>query len=186
MIPEDGNINQGAPFMVGGSQTNTTSNALNNSQPMNNKKPKKSGNLMLIGVICLTVAAICGIAFGVWAMMDGNAKKDLLSKENSSLQQKNNEYAAKVTELEKTNSELQEQLASYQTQPTQPDNPSGQSSASNETGYTVISIGDCVFDGGQGKTNILKCEAETSLGKGKFVWDSERNTLFFATPPEGN
>ena len=74
MIPEDGNINQSAPFMVGGSQTNTTSNALNNSQPTNNKKTKKSGNLMLIGVICLTIAAICGIAFGVWAMMDGNAK----------------------------------------------------------------------------------------------------------------
>ena len=100
MIPEDGNINQSAPFMVGGSQTNTTSNAFNNSQPTNNKKPKKSGSLMLIGVICLTIAAICGIAFGVWAMMDGNAKKDSLNQQ--------------ITKLTKENSELTEQLNEIQ------------------------------------------------------------------------
>ena len=46
----------------------------------------------------------------------------------------------------------------------------------------VTSIGDCVFDNGD--IAILKCEASTSDGKGKFVWDSESNELRFVLPPK--
>ena len=40
------------------------------------------------------------------------------------------------------------------------------------------------FDNLFASIDILKCEAETSLGKGKFVWDSERRKLFFALPTD--
>ena len=41
-------------------------------------KPKKKSSAVALGMLCMTIAALAGISFGVWAMMDGESKKDEL------------------------------------------------------------------------------------------------------------
>ena len=149
-------------------------------------KSKKSHG-MLYGMILLAILAAGGIGFGAWAMMDGNSQVAKKDEQISVLKKQNSELQDKVTEMEEASSKNELEAIEEQNQN---EETGGQidvertEETSNEEGYRVISIGDCFFDGGAaiGGINMLKCEAETSLGKGKFVWDSERNELFFALP----
>lgn len=54
-------------------------------------KPKKKSSAMALGMLCMTIAALAGIAFGVWAMMDSESKKDELKSQISSLKTENDE-----------------------------------------------------------------------------------------------
>ena len=149
-------------------------------------KPKKNMGVILT-IVLLVLLAAGGIGFGVWAMMDGNSQVAKKDEQISVLKKQNSELQDKVTEMEEASSKNESEVIEEQNQN---EETGGQidiertEETSNEEGYRVISIGDCFFDGGAaiGGINMLKCEAETSLGKGKFVWDSERNELFFALP----
>ena len=149
-------------------------------------KPKKNMGVILT-IVLLALLAAGGIGFGVWAMMDGNSQVAKKDEQISALKKQNSELQDKVTEMEEASSKNELEAIEEQNQN---EETGGQidvertEETSNEEGYRVISIGDCFFDGGAaiGGINMLKCEAETSLGKGKFVWDSERNELFFALP----
>lgn len=52
------------------------------------KGGKKTG--WIIGIVLCLILAAGGIGFGVWAWMDGNAQKDALNEQISSLKQQNN------------------------------------------------------------------------------------------------
>ena len=60
---------------------------------------KKSGNGMLIGMILCVILAVGGIGFGVWAIIDGNAKKNDLVTEISALKDQINESNEKNEQL---------------------------------------------------------------------------------------
>ena len=128
---------------------------------------KKSGHGMLIGLILCILLAIGGIGFGVWAMIDGNTQKTNLEKQISNLQTQNSQLLEQVATLN-------EQIENF--------------NDGVEEGYRVIGIGECTFDQvWNGETNeggaiTVKCEATTSEGEGKFVYDTDTNTLRFVKP----
>lgn len=141
--------------------------------------PKKNHG-MLLGLIMCALLAVGGIGFGVWAMMDGNSQKEQLNKQ--------------ITALNGQVSELQEKLENNTVDDyvvNEDENELIDEEATNEENgasgaYEVISIGDCIFDSGtsDGGASILKCEAKTSLGDGRFVYNSEDNELKFVVTTE--
>ena len=64
----------------------------------NSGEKKKGGNGMLIGLVLCVIAAVAGIGFGVWVMMDGNTQKDNYEKQISSLRNQINELQEKTSE----------------------------------------------------------------------------------------
>lgn len=68
--------------------------------PMGPAAPKKKSNSMLIGMILLALVAAGGIGFGVYAMMDGNARVESLNKQISSLKAQNSELLEKLAQAE--------------------------------------------------------------------------------------
>ena len=67
----------------------------NNMMAEGNEK-KKGGNGVLIGLVLCVIAAVAGIGFGVWAMMDGNTQKDNYEKQISSLRNQIGELQNKI------------------------------------------------------------------------------------------
>lgn len=135
--------------------------------PMGNPA-KKSGHGMLIGLILCILLAVGGIGFGVWAMMDGNAQKANFEKQISDLRVQNNQLLEQITVLDEQGEDFEDDT---------------------EEGLRIIEIGQCVIDqswNGETNTNegtiILKCEATTSEGAGKFVYDTDTNVLRFVKP----
>ena len=61
--------------------------------------PKKS-NGMLIGLVLCLILAIGGIGFGVWAMMDGNTKRENYDKQIADLKKQNSELLGKIEEID--------------------------------------------------------------------------------------
>ncbi len=60
-------------------------------------KPKSNG--MLLGMILLGILAVGGIGFGAWAMMDGNAQKEVLNTQIDALKQQNDELQEKLSSV---------------------------------------------------------------------------------------
>lgn len=56
-----------------------------NNAPVFRDTPRKSGKGMMIGMICFALLAASGIAFGVWAMLDGNQKAEKLNAQITEL-----------------------------------------------------------------------------------------------------
>jgi tellurite resistance-related uncharacterized protein len=52
-----------------------------------NVNRKKNNNKLLIGIVCLALLAVCGIGFGIWAVINGNAKEVRLNEEIGRLKQ---------------------------------------------------------------------------------------------------
>ena len=118
MIPdEDGGASPGAPFMADMDQRRKTSSkmpigAVGGAHAARGQKSHKKSNRMIVfGMLCLTVAALSGIGFGVWAIMDGNAKVKTMSNDNNILQQKNTELSKKLNEANAKLAELENQAA---------------------------------------------------------------------------
>ena len=65
-----------------------------------NYEKNKANKGLLFGLILCLILAIGGIGFGVYEMIDGNAKVDKLNKQNSALQVQNNELAEKLAALQ--------------------------------------------------------------------------------------
>ena len=150
-------------------------------------KPKKSSSAM-IGMIVFALIAACGIGFGVWAMLDGNSrvqKKDEqvaeLNNQVESLQQEKNDLSERIDELENSHSEAQADIVQNQEDIAEVQEQLAEEQKQEESGYRVESIGQCVADGGTVASSvfILKCEATTSQGAGKFVYNSQDNVLRF-------
>ena len=59
-----------------------------------NDKPKNNG--MIFGMVLLAILAIGGIGFGVWGMMDGNAQKEQLNAQISTLRGQVSELQEKL------------------------------------------------------------------------------------------
>lgn len=155
-------------------QNNQNVEPVSNSDIVFRDKPK-SNKGMVIGMVCLAILALGGIGFGIWAMMDGNTQKTQLNSRIDTLEQQKNE-------LEKDNSELETVESVDQTEIADDEEVIEEDEEElEEEGYRIISIGDCIADGGTAASAvmIIKCDAETSEGNGKFVYDSESNTLKF-------
>ena len=153
-------------------------------------KPKKKSHAMLYGMILLAILAAGGIGFGVWAMLDGNsrvAKKDEqiagLNSQVNSLEQEKSELSSRVAELEKTNEKDQEDIAKDEEKIKEDEEQIAEDQQKEAEGYQVLSIGTCTLDNGtaDGGSTTLKCDAVTSLGNGKFVYDSQSGKLRFVT-----
>lgn len=153
-------------------------------------KPKKKSHAMLYGMIFLAILAAAGIGFGVWAFLDGNArvaKKDEqiadLNGQVSSLQQEKSDLTDQVAELTKSNEEAQADIAKDEEIIKEDEAQIAEDQQQEATGYQVMSIGACVLDSGtaEGSSTTLKCDAVTSLGNGKFVYDSQSGKLRFIT-----
>ena len=150
-------------------------------------KPKKNHG-MLYGMILLAILAAGGIGFGVWAMLDGNSrvqKKDEqvaeLNNQVESLQQEKNDLSERIDELENSHLEAQADIVQNQEDIAEVQEQLAEEQKQEESGYRVESIGQCVADGGTVASSvfILKCEATTSQGAGKFVYNSQDNVLRF-------
>ena len=137
---------------------------------------KKSSKGVLFGMVLLGILAVGGIAFGVWEMMDGNARADSLNEQISTLKSQNSELMDKIEELEEAHSEIQDDVTNNQEAI---EEMQEEVSNQEEEGYRILSFGECVGDAGttQGGTMIVKCDVETSVGAGKIVYDSESNTM---------
>ena len=64
-------------------------------------KPKKS-HAMVYGMIILALLAVCGIGFGVWAMLDGNSRSQKKDEQISQLQSQLAEKSEMVVEDDTT------------------------------------------------------------------------------------
>ncbi|MBP5647683.1 hypothetical protein J6X04_00090 [Candidatus Saccharibacteria bacterium] len=84
-------------------ESNQNTDVVSNDNVMtdNQKKNPKKNNGMAIGMILLVILAAGGIGFGIWAMMDGNAKAE--------------KKDAQIAELNKQVSELNDKLAGAST-----------------------------------------------------------------------
>ena len=97
----------GAPVAPNVPRVPNTSGATNasvmtpkpNSDVVFKDKPKKN-IAVILGMVLLGILAVGGIAFGVWAMMDGNAQKAELNAQIDSLKQKNNALNEQVNNLQ--------------------------------------------------------------------------------------
>ena len=74
--------------------------AEDNKMTTGTNEKKKGGNGMLIGLVLCVIAAVAGIGFGVWAMMDGNNQKNSYEEQISEMRQRNNDLQAQVSDLE--------------------------------------------------------------------------------------
>lgn len=66
-----------------------TVDKLEQENAMMNTVPKKKGSTMVLGMVLMAIAMICGIGFGVWTMIDAEAQKKELNSQISSLKQEN-------------------------------------------------------------------------------------------------
>lgn len=69
----------------------------NGPSVVDGKGGKKTG--WILTVVLLLIVAIGGVGFGVWAMMDGNAQKDALNSQISTLKKQNGELSEQITLL---------------------------------------------------------------------------------------
>lgn len=84
------------PSNMGVSEVQPTTSASDNGVAFSDKPKKNKG--MMLGMILLAIFAVGGIGFGVWAMLDGNARVDNLDKQISSLKTQNSELMEKLDE----------------------------------------------------------------------------------------
>ena len=75
---------------MGPNQDNQNAEPVSGSDIVFRNEPK-SNKGMIAGMVCLALLAIGGISFGVWAMMDGNAKVEQLNSRIDSLKQQDSE-----------------------------------------------------------------------------------------------
>lgn len=143
--------------------------------------PKKKSSVTLLSIILLLILALGGIGFGVWAFMDGNAQKDKLNNQITSLRQEISTLTEKNVELQDTIDSLKAGGSSSQDSSDGTSDSTSTDDTDTEEGYHILSIGDCVADGGFGSDGslIIKCDATTKDGTGKFVYSSENNELKF-------
>ena len=66
----------------------------NGGSVVEGKGGKKTG--WILAIVFLLIVAAGGVGFGVWAMMDGNAQKDVLNSQISALKQQNSELQDKL------------------------------------------------------------------------------------------
>ena len=154
-----------------GNTQNDSDNAQNDlNKPVFRKDSKKNSGIV-IGVVFLIVLMLVGIGFGVWMMM--NKKEEGLDSQITDLEQQNNELKERVLELEGIDEEEDEEYVD--------DEDITEEDYSEEEGFYVLSIGDCIADGGTAASSgmSVKCDAVTDEGEGKFVYDSESNSLKF-------
>ena len=91
MEPEN-NIQSGVP------EVKPVANEAPKEDIFSNKSKKKTG--MILGMVLFAILAIGGIGFGVWAMMDGDARVDALNKQIEDSKTQDNGLLAKIKEFE--------------------------------------------------------------------------------------
>ena len=139
----------------------------------------KSNKGMIAGMVCLALLAIGGISFGVWAMMDGNAKVEQLSAQIDALKQQNSELQEKIVEVEKneTTAKCRSGGVGYDTEVVEGvfyvKNAYGEIVAQS----TVSNISDIVACDFFSEANNIKCAVTSSEGEGWFLYDYKNNIL---------
>lgn len=142
---------------------------------------KKKSNTLLLLVILFAVLAAGGIGFGVWAFMNGNSEKDKLNSQITNLRQEITILTEKNAELQETIDNLKSNGSSDQGNSDGTSDSTSTDNTDTEEGYHIISIGECALDNAtdRGGSIIIKCDATTKNGTGKFVYSSESNELKF-------
>ena len=90
----------GAAGVAGPAKPVTPANnsAFNNGPSVvEGKGGKKTG--WILAIVFLLIVAAGGVGFGVWTMMDGNAQKDALNSQISSLKQQNNSLQEQLDKM---------------------------------------------------------------------------------------
>lgn len=99
------NLEQAVEQVVGTTPTvSATPNAAAGKASQNDNvvfqdKPKKNTG-MILGMVVLGILAIGGVGFGIWAMMDGNARVDELNKQIKASKVQDNDLLNKIKVLE--------------------------------------------------------------------------------------
>ena len=166
--------------------------AMESAAPQTEIKEKDNKG-MLIGLMFCILLAIGGIGFGVWAMMDGNAQKDDLNSQISTLKAQNNEMLAQIADLQSTiedykNNENKEEsgtvLVEWGTAEAEVvegvfyiKDKDGKTVAQDDS-VKVLEIVSC-DSGTVDSPSPLVCSVTTVDGQGKFVYSYDDGTLTF-------
>ena len=73
----------------------------NTTTPVIDKGNQKNKNGLKIATVIVSIVAVCGIGFGIWAALDANSQKsqiDSLKQQNTILQEQITELTAKLNE----------------------------------------------------------------------------------------
>ena len=128
---------------------------------------KKGGNGMLIGLVLCVIAAVAGIGFGVWAMMDGNSQKDNYEKRISSLK-------SQINELQNKETVEHEDTASVIENDNSKDSDSGVDADSGGRSQSYSEPGSFLF-ATEGNPRISIMVKNSSLSRCYFETDNDRN-----------
>lgn len=159
-------------------------------------KPRKKSNAMALGMMCMVIAALAGIAFGVWAMMDAEKQKSELNSQISNLKQENKDLQNENAQLNKKIDDL-EDSSQYVT----PVGPTGSSSVfggeyvdgvfyikdssgevlAEDNSVEVVEVIGCSSPVGEPGVdeNVLVCGVETLDGSGSYVYNGNDGTLVY-------
>lgn len=81
-------------------EQNIMSNVLDNPKDATSLKKSKKKNSMMIGMVLLATLAVCGIGFGVWAMLRGEQRVVKLNEQITELNNNIAERDERITQLE--------------------------------------------------------------------------------------
>lgn len=172
---------QGAPIVQNEQFNNgpVMGSTVAQSEPSVAKAPKdKKNNGMLIGLILCIVIAICGIGFGIWAMMDGNSRVDGLNTQIKALQGQNVSLSDKVAELEEELSNI----TSGNKEWAETELVDGVFYIKNANGDVIaqsegVDVEEIVSCEGSSDDTVLKCIVNTAEGEGWFLYDIYGDSL---------
>lgn len=154
-------------------------------------KPKNN-SVLVVGLVCMTLVAIAGVCFGVWAMMDYNSQKEQLnSKINTLTRQK--------TDLENEVSLLQAKIDGYEgtdsdTHEILPPEWNEAKAVVEEGKFTILNADGEVYmqddeniindviscdSGTASAPSPLICIVSTPDGEAKYVYDYDEKSLQF-------
>lgn len=177
---------------VSGAASMPTMTSRPESDVVFNDKPKKN-MAMIFGMVLLGILAVGGIAFGVWAMMDGNAQKAELNAQIDSLKQKNDALDEQVNNL-------QTQIDSYSSVAYEILPPKwGEAEAvvvdgvftiKNANGEVFTQFDEYVVDeivscdsGTETEKAPMTCVVKTPEGEAKIVYNYDEQSLEYMTEP---
>ena len=174
--------------------TTVTASEQNNAMAGGVSEKIESGKGMLYGMILCAILAIGGIGFGVWAMVDGNSRKNSCEEQISTLK-------SRISELIQQNTDLQVQIDNQKEQTTDDKNEdqdddvidnisstwpvtaslvgeeiyftnSDDEVVAKDSFYSFVSIKDCTT---LEEEKVLRCGTETTIDK---EGDNDRGVIY--------
>lgn len=144
---------------------------------------KKKNNAMLVALILCLVLALGGVGFGIWAMVDGNARVDNLNTEVASLKSEKAELEQQIADINSTPSEVKEWAS------TEVRNgvfyvfdANGETIAQSEASWPAINeVKECKPSD---DNTLLTCTVDTVEGEAQLMYDAKGNSFGFVIGPK--